>query len=262
MYDSSFGWRFVNPRMKEQYGVDAMGETAENLAEQFSISREAQDEFALRSQHNYETARKQGYFQDEIVSVEIPSKKGPSTFFAADEFPKPASNMESLSSLKAAFRKNGTVTAGNASGLNDGSVALLIAGEKAVSDYSLKPLARIVAAAASGVAPRVMGIGPVEASLKALQNAGLTLSQMDLIELNEAFAAQVLSCLKQWGLSAGDPRVNPVGGAIAMGHPLGMSGGRILLTAARQLQLSGKRYALVTMCVGVGQGYAVIIERV
>ena len=261
MHDSSFGWRFINPKMKALYGVDAMGQTAENLVEPYQISREAQDRFAMSSQHKAAAAQASGILAEEIVPVLIPQRKGDPVQFAQDEFVKASTNMEGLAKLRAAFRENGSVTAGNASGLNDGAAALLIASDKAVHTHQLKPLARIVASAVAGVEPRIMGIGPVEASQKALQRAGLSLADMDLIEINEAFAAQVLACLHLMGIEAEDPRVNPNGGAIALGHPLGMSGARILLSAARHLQRSGQRYALVTMCIGVGQGYAVVLER-
>ncbi len=261
LYDSSFGWRFVNPKMKEQYGTDAMGETAENLLEVNAISREDQDRFALASQKKAAAARENGRFAKEIVAVPIPQKKGDPFLFAQDEFIKPNSTLEILAGLKPAFRKNGTVTAGNSSGLNDGAAAVLVAGEKAIGQHGLKPLARIVTSAVVGVEPRVMGIGPVKAVQLALQRAGLTLDQMDVIELNEAFAAQVLSCTRSLGLADDDPRINPNGGAIALGHPLGMSGARLLQTAALQLHPTGGRFALCTMCVGVGQGYATILER-
>ena len=262
MYDSSFGWRFVNPLMEKVYGVDSMGMTAEHLAEQFNIAREDQDAFAYWSQQKVAQAADCGYFSDEIVPVVIPAKKGDPVVFSTDEFPKASTSIEKLASLRPAFKSNGTVTAGNASGLNDGAISLLIGSEAGVNHVGNKPLARIVSAAISGVEPRIMGIGPVEASRKALQRAGLTMDQMDVIELNEAFAAQVLACTRQLGLADNDPRINPNGGAIALGHPLGMTGARILLTAARQLNATGKRYALVSMCIGVGQGYATIIERV
>lgn len=262
MYDSSFGWRFINPKMKALYGTDAMGETAENLAEMYKISREDQDKFAFHSQQKATLAQQNGRFLKEIVSIPIPQSKGEPIFFYQDEFVKPDTTLEILSKLKPAFRKeNGTVTAGNASGLNDGAAAMLVASENAVKNYHLKPLARIVASAVVGVEPRIMGIGPVFASQKALQKAGLTLDQMDIIEINEAFAAQVLACTRELGLKDDDERINPNGGAIALGHPLGMSGTRILHTAALELQLQNKRYALVTMCIGVGQGYAVVLEN-
>lgn len=262
MHDTSFGWRFINPKMKDMYGVDAMGETAENLAEQFNISREDQDAFALRSQQKATAARARGRFAKEISAISIPKKKGDALVFAEDEFIKPTTTVDVLSKLRPAFRKEGTVTAGNASGLNDGAAAILFASDEALKKYSLKPLARIVSMGAAGVAPRIMGIGPVEAANKALAKAGLTMNDIDVIELNEAFAAQSLACIRSWGLKDDDARINPNGGAIALGHPLGMSGARILLSAAIELHEQNKKYALVTMCIGVGQGYAVIIERV
>lgn len=261
MYDTSFGWRFINPKMKEMYGVDSMGETAENLAEMYKISREDQDAFAYRSQMKAAKAKENGRFREEIVPVEIPQKKGEPKVFAEDEFIKPSTNPEVLSKLKPAFRKDGNVTAGNSSGLNDGACALLLGNKDAAAKYGLQPLARIVACGISGVEPRIMGIGPVEASRKALQKAGLQWKDIDIIELNEAFAAQSLACIRQWGLKDDDERINPNGGAIALGHPLGMSGARIILTAALELQKRNARYALVTMCIGVGQGYAVVLER-
>lgn len=262
MFDSSFGWRFINPQMEKLYGVDSMGMTAENLAEEFRISREDQDAFAYWSQQKVALATDRGFFSDEIVPVVIPTKRGEPIVFSSDEFPKASTSIEKLATLRPAFKSNGTVTAGNASGLNDGAISLLIGSEAGVKHVGKNPLSRIVSAAISGVEPRIMGIGPVEASRKALQRAGLTMDQMDVIELNEAFAAQVLACTRQLGLADNDPRINPNGGAIALGHPLGMTGARILLTAARQLNATGKRYALVSMCIGVGQGYATIIERV
>lgn len=262
MYDSSFGWRFVNPKMKEMYGVDAMGETAENLVDQFAISREDQDQFALRSQLKAAKAQETGRLSREIASVQIPQRKADPIVFAKDEFVKPNTSIEGLSKLRGAFRKDGSVTAGNASGLNDGAAAVLVASSQAVRKYNLKPLARIVSSAVVGVEPRIMGIGPVEASKKALAKAGLTLDQIDIIELNEAFAAQSIACIRELGLKDNDQRINPNGGAIAIGHPLGMTGARIAYSAALELSLTGKRYALVTMCIGVGQGYAMIIERV
>lgn len=261
MHDSSFGWRFVNPAMKERFGTDAMGETAENLADQYQLSREDQDAFAFRSQQRAEQARLAGHLAKEIAPVSIPRRKQEPLFFREDEFPRASTTMEALAALRPAFRKDGTVTAGNASGLNDGAAALLIASEKACQDHTLKPLARIVSSGVAGVEPRIMGIGPVPASRLALQRAGLNLDQMDVIEINEAFAAQVLACTRQMGLDDLDPRINPNGGAIALGHPLGMTGARILLSAAYELQRRQGRYALVTMCIGVGQGYATIIER-
>ncbi len=261
MYDSSFGWRFINPKMHQQYGTDAMGETAENLADKYTISREDQDAFAFNSQMKAAKAQQSGRFAKEIVAVEIPQRKGDPIVFSQDEFVKPSTTLEGLSKLRPAFRKDGSVTAGNASGLNDGAAATIIASEEAVKKYNLKPLARIVSSAVVGVEPRIMGIGPVEATNKALAKAGLTLADMDIIELNEAFAAQVLACTRAWGIADNDPRLNPNGGSIAIGHPLGVTGARIAYSAALELQLTGKRYALITMCIGVGQGYAAIIER-
>ena len=262
MHDSSFGWRFVNPKMKELYGVDGMGQTAENLVEQYNISREDQDQFAYWSQMKATKAQAEGRFIEEIVNVEIPQRKKDPIIFNQDEFIRPSTTIEVLAKLRPAFkREGGSVTAGNASGLNDGAVALLIASEDAVKRHNFTPMARIVSAAVAGVEPRVMGIGPVYASEKALKRAGLTIADMDVIELNEAFAAQALACTRKMGLEDNDPRINPNGGGIAMGHPLGMTGGRILQTAAIELAKTGGRYALVTMCIGVGQGYATIIER-
>lgn len=261
MYDSSFGWRFINPKMKEQFGVDAMGDTAENVAEKYNINRADQDKFALWSQQKAAKAVESKRFEKEIVSLDIPQRKGDALIFSRDEFSKPKTNLEGLSALKPAFKKDGTVTAGNAAGLNDGAAALLLASENGIKRANLKPLARIVSSAVVGVEPRIMGIGPVEAANKALKRAGLTFKDIDLIELNEAFAAQSLACTRAWGLADNDERININGGAIALGHPLGMSGARILNSAAIDLQLHNKRYALVTMCIGVGQGYAVIIEK-
>lgn len=262
MFDSSFGWRFVNPKMKEQYGVDAMGETAENLADLYKISRINQDAFSLWSQQKAAVAAAAGRFAKEIVAVEIPQKKGDPKIFDKDEFMKPETTAEGLAKLKTSFRKDGTVTAGNASGLNDGAAALLLASETAIKQYNLTPLVRIVSSGVSGIEPRIMGYGPVEAANKALKKAGLTFNDIDVIELNEAFAAQALSCTRAWKLADNDPRINPNGGAIALGHPLGMSGARILNSAAIELHEQNKKFALVTMCIGVGQGYAVVIERV
>ena len=261
MYDSSFGWRFINPKMHQQYGTDAMGETAENLVDKYNISREDQDAFAFNSQMKAAVAQQSGRLAKEIVAVEIPQRKGDPIVFSQDEFVKPSTTLEGLSKLRPAFRKDGSVTAGNASGLNDGAAATIIASEEAVKKYNLKPLARIVSSAVVGVEPRIMGIGPVEATNKALAKAGLTLDQIDIIELNEAFAAQALACTRAWGIADNDPRLNPNGGSIAIGHPLGVTGARIAYSAALELQLTGKRYALITMCIGVGQGYAAIIER-
>ena len=262
MFDSSFGWRFINPKMQELYGTDAMGETAENLAEMYKINREDQDKFAYHSQHKASKARIAGRFDKEIIPVSIPQKKGDPKIFAEDEFIKPSTTLEGLAALRPSFRKPGTVTAGNASGLNDGAAALLLASEHGIKKYNLKPLARIVSSAVVGVEPRIMGIGPVEASNQALKKAGLTFDKLDIIELNEAFAAQSLACIRKWGLADDDARINPNGGAIAIGHPLGMSGARILNSAAIELHEKNKRYALVTLCIGVGQGYAAVIERV
>lgn len=262
MYDSSFGWRFVNPQMFKLYGTDAMGETAENLVAHYNISREDQDKFALWSQQKASAARESGRLAEEIVAVNIPRRKQEDLVFDRDEFIKPSSTLEILAKLRPAFKKEGgSVTAGNASGLNDGAGALLVASEQGLKDHQLKPMARMVSMGVAGVEPRVMGIGPVYASEIALKKAGLTLDDMDIIELNEAFASQVLACTRLMGLSDDDSRINPNGGAIALGHPLGMSGARLLQTAAIQLQKTGKRYALCTMCIGVGQGYAVVLER-
>ena len=261
MHDSSFGWRFVNKKMEEMYGVEGMGVTAENLVEKFKIDRASQDAFALWSQKKVQQSIKDGFFDDELCTVSIPQRKKDPILFSCDEFPRAGSSMESLGGLRPVFKKDGSVTAGNSSGLNDGAAALLIASDDAVKEHSLKPLARIVSAAVAGVEPRIMGIGPVYASQKALKRAGLGLDDMDVIEMNEAFSAQVLACSRSLGLEDTDARINPNGGAIALGHPLGMSGSRILLTAARQLKRTNGRYALVTMCIGVGQGYATIIER-
>jgi acetyl-CoA acyltransferase len=263
MHDSSFGWRFVNPKMKDMYGVHSMGETAENLVDLYKISREDQDAFAFRSQMKAVAAQENGRLAQEIISVEIPRRKQDALIFSQDEFVRPTTTMEVLGKLRPAFRKEGgSVTAGNASGLNDGAAALLMASQAGVEKHQLEPLARIISSAVAGVEPRIMGIGPVEASRKALKRAGLTLDQMDVIELNEAFAAQSLACMRELGIADDDPRVNPNGGAIALGHPLGMTGARMLNSAAIELKNTGKRYALVTMCIGVGQGYASIIERV
>jgi 3-oxoadipyl-CoA thiolase len=261
LYDTTFGWRFINPKMKEMYGVDAMGETAENLVDIHKISREDQDAFSLRSQQKAARATESGRLAKEIAPIEIPQKKKDPIIFSKDEFVKADTTIEGLSKLKASFRKEGTVTAGNASGLNDGAAALLFASDDAIKKYNLKPLAKIISMGAAGVEPRIMGIGPVEASRTALAKANLTLDQIDIIEINEAFAAQSLACTRSLGLADDDARINPNGGAIAIGHPLGMTGARILLSAAIELQEQNKRYALVTMCIGVGQGYAVVIEN-
>jgi acetyl-CoA acetyltransferase family protein len=263
MYDSTFGWRFINPKMQKLYGTDGMGMTAENLVEKFNISREDQDKFAYWSQMKAAKAQENGRLAKEIVTVQIPQRKKDPIQFSKDEFVKPNSSLEVLGKLRAAFKKEGgSVTAGNASGLNDGAAATIIASEDAVKKYNLKPLARIVSSAVVGVEPRIMGIGPVQASNKALEKAGLTMDDMDVIELNEAFAAQALACTRAWGLADDDSRLNPNGGSIAIGHPLGVTGARITYSAALELQEQNKKYALITMCIGVGQGYAAIIENV
>lgn len=263
MYDSSFGWRFINPAMEKTYGIDAMGKTAENLAELYKISREEQDEFALHSQMKATKAQKSGRLAEEISEIKIPQRKGEPIVIDKDEFIKPNSTLEILRKLRAAFiKENGTVTAGNASGLNDGAAAVIVASDEAVKNYNLKPMAKIVSSAVVGVEPRIMGIGPVEATKLALKRANLTLDQIDIIELNEAFASQSIACLKELGIANDDARVNVNGGAIALGHPLGMSGTRITYSAALELQKTGKKYALATMCIGVGQGYAIILENV
>lgn len=263
LYDSSFGWRFVNPKMKEIYGVDAMGETAENLVAKFGVSREDQDKFALWSQQKASAAQASGRLAEEIVKVEIPRRKQDALVFDQDEFIKPATTMEGLAKLRGAFKKEGgSVTAGNSSGLNDGAGAMLIASEDGLKQHNLTPKARIVSSGVSGVEPRIMGIGPVEASKLALKRAGLTMNDMDILEFNEAFAVQSIACLRELGVADNDPRINPNGGAIAIGHPLGMTGSRILQSAAIELHKQNKKYALVAMCIGVGQGYATIIERV
>ena len=262
MFDSSFGWRFVNKKLDAIYGTEGMGSTAENLAEMYNISREDQDKFALNSQQKAAKALAEGRFDLETVSVEIPQRKKDPIIFSKDEFIKANSSLEVLGKLRTAFKKDGTVTAGNASGLNDGAAAMLLASKDAVKKYNLKPTAKIVSSAVVGVEPRIMGIGPVKASEKALTKAGLTIDDMDIIELNEAFSAQSLACIREMGLKDDDARINPNGGAIALGHPLGVSGTRIVQTAALELQKQNKRYALCTMCIGVGQGYATIIERI
>jgi 3-oxoadipyl-CoA thiolase len=262
MHDSSFGWRFINPQMEELYGTHAMGQTAENLVDKYDISRVDQDRFAYLSQHKATQAIESGRFEKEIVPVHIPRRKKDDLVFDTDEFPRPGTTEDILAKLRPAFRKEGgTVTAGNASGLNDGAAALLVASEQAVQEHNFNPLAEIICSAVVGVEPRIMGIGPVKASNRALEKAGLKRSDMDIIELNEAFAAQSLACIRQWGLDDEDPRINPNGGAIALGHPLGMTGARILQTAALELREQNKKYALVTLCVGVGQGYATILKN-
>jgi len=261
MHDSSFGWRFVNPKMEAQYGVEGMGETAENLVDLHGISREDQDAFAAHSQAKASAAQKNGILAEEISPVHIPRRRQEDLVFSHDEFIRHDSTTEILAKLRPAFRKEGgSVTAGNSSGLNDGACALLWANKLGIQTHGFEPLAQCIASAVVGVEPRIMGIGPVQASRKALQRAGLTLEDMDVIEINEAFAAQSIACLRSLGLADDDPRVNPNGGAIALGHPLGMTGARILLAAARQLKRTGGRYALVTLCIGVGQGYATILK--
>ncbi len=261
IYDTTIGWRFVNKKMKAQYGVDSMPETAENVATEHGIERQAQDRMALASQRKAVAAQKAGFFDAEITPVSVPQRKGDPLSVAQDEHPRETS-MESLAKLKGVVRPDGSVTAGNASGVNDGACALLLADEKTAAQHGLKPRARVVGMATAGVPPRVMGIGPAPATEKVLALTGLTLPQMDVIELNEAFAAQGLAVLRMLGLSDDDERVNPNGGAIALGHPLGASGGRLVTTAINQLHRTGGRYALCTMCIGVGQGIALIIERV
>ncbi|MDA9665929.1 acetyl-CoA C-acyltransferase [Bacteroidota bacterium] len=262
MHDSSFGWRFINPRMKKLYGTDGMGQTAENLVDLYKISREDQDLFAYNSQMKATKAKENSRLSKEICTVKIPQRKKDDLIFSSDEFIKPHTSLEKLKTLRPAFRKeNGTVTAGNSSGLNDGAAALIIGSENAAKKNHFSPLARIVGAAVAGVEPRIMGIGPVEASKKVLKRTGLTLDQIDIIEINEAFSAQSLACTRAMNLEDNDPRINPNGGAIAIGHPLGMTGARLLQTAAIELKSQNKKYALVTMCIGVGQGYATIIEK-
>jgi 3-oxoadipyl-CoA thiolase len=261
LYDTTIGWRFVNPKMQEQYGVDAMPETAENVAEDYKVSRADQDRFALASQLKAAAAQQAGRFADEIAPVTIAQKKGDTMVVARDEQPR-ATSIEALAKLKGVVRAGGTVTAGNASSINDGACALLLASEDAARRHGLTPRARVLGMATAGVAPRVMGIGPVPATQKLMQRLGMSLAQMDVIELNEAFAAQGLAVLRGLEIADDEPRVNPNGGAIAIGHPLGMSGARLVTTALYQLQRTGGRYALCTMCIGVGQGIAVVIERV
>ncbi len=262
IYDTTIGWRFVNPKMEELYGVDAMGETAENLAEERQITREDQDKFALWSQKKAEEAQKLNRFANEIVPVVVPQRRGEDTLMEADEHPRHGTTMEDLSELRAAFKKGGSVTAGNASGVNDGAAALLLAAERAAIKHGLKPRARIVGAAVAGVPPRIMGIGPAPATRKVFEKTGLALDDMDVLEFNEAFAAQALACTRDLGIADDDERINPNGGAIALGHPLGMSGARLITTAVNELERIDGKYALCTMCIGVGQGIATIIERV
>lgn len=261
MEDTTIGWRFINAQMKARYGVDSMPETAENVAGQFNISRADQDAFALRSQQRTAQAQQDGLFEEELTEVSVPQRKGPAQLFIRDEHPR-ATSLEALAGLKAVVREGGSVTAGNASGVNDGACAILLASEQAMQQHDLQPLVRVVGIATAGVAPRIMGFGPAPAVRKVLAQTGLTLDQMDVIELNEAFAAQALAVMRDLGLPDDATHVNPNGGAIALGHPLGASGGRLAMTAARQLQRTGGRYALCTMCIGVGQGIALIIERV
>ncbi|HEY4962570.1 MAG TPA: 3-oxoadipyl-CoA thiolase [Terriglobales bacterium] len=260
--DTTLGWRFVNPAMKERYGVNSMAETGENVAEEFHISRADQDAFAYRSQQRAAAAISSGAMAEEIVPVTIPQRKGLAIVVDKDEQPRPETTLEALAALKPIVNANGTITAGNASGINDGACGLLLASEAAVKQYRLTPQARVVASAAVGVAPRIMGIGPVTASRKALQRATLSIADMDVIELNEAFASQSLAVLRELGVPDDSAKVNPNGGAIAIGHPLGASGGRLITTAVYQLQRTKGRYALCTMCIGVGQGLAMVVERV
>ncbi|HAV5768785.1 TPA: 3-oxoadipyl-CoA thiolase [Acinetobacter baumannii] len=260
--DTTMGWRFINPKLKELYGVDTMPQTAENVAEQFNINRADQDQFALVSQQRTASAQAKGFFSKEIVAVEIPQRKGDAVVIDTDEHPRASTTLEALSKLKPVVKADGTVTAGNASGINDGAVALLIASDEAVQAYNLKPRAKIIASTAVGVEPRIMGFAPAPAIKKLLKQANLTLEQMDVIELNEAFAAQALAVTRDLGLPDNSDKVNPNGGAIALGHPLGASGARLVTTALNQLEQTGGRYALCSMCIGVGQGIALIIERV
>ncbi|HSY08130.1 MAG TPA: 3-oxoadipyl-CoA thiolase [Steroidobacteraceae bacterium] len=262
IYDSTIGWRFVNPRMQSQYGIDSMPETGENVAAEFAVSREDQDRFALRSQQRVAAARARGFFKAELLSVEVPEKKGKMRIVSEDEHPRADTSLAQLAKLPTPFRAGGTVTAGNAAGINDGACALIIASPRAVARFQLTPRARILAAATAGVAPRIMGMGPAPATRRALQLARLEIGAMDVIELNEAFAAQALAVLRELGLPDEASHVNPNGGAIALGHPLGMSGARLATTASYQLAATGGRYALCTMCIGVGQGIAMILERV
>ena len=260
--DTTIGWRFVNPKMKEQYGIDSMPETAENVATEFGIARADQDALAVRSQQRWAQAQAAGLFEREIVPVSIPQKKGDPKLFAVDEHPRPETSLDALAKLKGVVRPDGSITAGNASGVNDGACAVLLASARAVQAYGLKPRARVLGMATAGLAPRIMGFGPSPASKKVLEQVGLTIDQMDVIELNEAFAAQALAVTRDLGLADDAAHVNPNGGAIAIGHPLGASGARLVTAALNQLERTGGRYALCTMCIGVGQGIAVIIERV
>jgi acetyl-CoA acetyltransferase family protein len=260
--DTTIGWRFVNPKIKAQYGIDSMPETAENVAREFGISRSDQDAFALRSQQRWAAANAAGVFRDEIVPVTLHGRKGESRVFDTDEHPRPEVTIESLAKLKGVVTPEGSVTAGNASGVNDGACAVLLASSAAIDQYGLTPRARVVGMTVVGLEPRIMGFGPAPATRKLLQMTGLTIDQMDVIELNEAFASQGLAVLRDLGLADDDVRVNPNGGAIALGHPLGASGGRLVMAAVNQLHRTGGRYALCTMCIGVGQGIALIVERV
>jgi acetyl-CoA acyltransferase len=260
LYDTTIGWRFVNPRMREMFGTDAMPETAENLTDEFAISREDQDRFASWSQAKTAAAQADGRMAAEIVAVHVPQKKGEPVAVAVDEHPR-ATSLDKLASLKPIVRPQGTVTAGNASGVNDGAAALIVASARAVAAHGLRPMARVVGAAVAGVEPRIMGIGPVPATRRLLARLDMSLDTMDLIELNEAFAVQALACTRELGLADDDPRINPQGGAIALGHPLGMSGARLVATAAHQMMRTGGRHALCTMCIGVGQGIAMVLER-
>jgi acetyl-CoA acyltransferase len=263
IFDTTIGWRFVNPRLEAQYGVDSMPETAENVAEEFRISREDQDQFALRSQQRAKAAQDAGFFAREIAPIAVPGKKGAETLAAIDEHPRPGTALEQLAALKAPFRKaGGTVTAGNASGVNDGAAALILASDHAVKEYGLTPLARVVSVVSAGVPPRIMGMGPAPAVKKLLARNGLPLKDIDIIELNEAFASQALAVLRELGLPDSADNVNPHGGAIALGHPLGMSGARLAMTAVNALETLGGKRAVATMCIGVGQGIAALIERV
>ena len=262
MEDTTIGWRFINPLLKKQYGVDSMPITGENVAEQFKVSRKDQDAFAYRSQQKAKAAFDAGYLAEQITPIEIPRKKQDPLIFDTDEHPRPESTLDQLAALPTPFRDNGTVTAGNASGVNDGAGAMLVASHQAIKDFDLQPMARIVGMATAGVEPRIMGMGPLHASNKLLARLGLTIDQMDVIELNEAFASQALAVTRGWGLADDDARVNPLGGAIALGHPLGMSGARIIQSALHEMTRTQARYGLATMCIGVGQGIASVLERV
>ena len=262
VYDTTIGWRFINPKMEELYGVDAMGETAENLAEECQITREDQDKFATWSQNKAEAAQQEGKFVTEIIPVKIPQRRGEDIVVKEDEHPRHGTTIGDLGKLRAAFKKDGSVTAGNSSGVNDGAAALLLASEQAAKKHGITPRARVVAASTAGVPPRIMGIGPAPATRKVMKKSGLTLEDMDVLEFNEAFAAQALACTRELGLADDDERINPNGGAIALGHPLGMSGARLITTALNELERRNGKYALCTMCIGVGQGIASIIERV